>query len=353
MSITSAELAIAGKAGLDYYLKNNPIDMVDMQRPLLKHLTAKKKTFVGAKEHIVEQIRKSYGSAGQWFDSADTLNYTNRDTLEQSRFPWYEFHDGMTVNEAELVANGIKLDDSGSGGNITGAEKIQLTSLLNEKMEALRLGAQERFSRDIHLSGASSTKQIVCLDGLLPITNTTGTVGGLNRATFTWWRHHADATLTGANMQDQMEKAWRENIKRATGMPDVILAGSDFIDAYRKAAQGSGTIGAAIRHVTDSGKGGISADMSTTGLYWKGVPIEYCPEWDDNFNNADTTKNDWKKRCYFLNMNHLFLRPIAGSDFVTRHPPRGKENYNHYWAMLWRGAMTMNMPSAHSVLCLA
>ena len=49
MSITSAELAIAGKAGLDFYLKNNPIDMVDIQRPLLKHLTAKKKTFGGAK----------------------------------------------------------------------------------------------------------------------------------------------------------------------------------------------------------------------------------------------------------------------------------------------------------------
>ena len=56
MSITSAELARAGKAGLDYYLKNNPIDMVDMQRPLLKHLTAKKKNFGGAKEHIVEQV---------------------------------------------------------------------------------------------------------------------------------------------------------------------------------------------------------------------------------------------------------------------------------------------------------
>ena len=34
MSITSAELARAGKAGLDFYLKNNPIDMVDIQRPL-------------------------------------------------------------------------------------------------------------------------------------------------------------------------------------------------------------------------------------------------------------------------------------------------------------------------------
>ena len=103
MSITAAELAQVGKAGLDFYLKNNPIDMVDMQRPLLKHLSAKKKPFAGAKEHIVEQSRKGYGSAGQWFDSGDTLQYTKRDTLEQSRFPWYEFHDGMAINEAELA----------------------------------------------------------------------------------------------------------------------------------------------------------------------------------------------------------------------------------------------------------
>jgi hypothetical protein len=37
---------------------------------------------------------------------------------------------------------------------------------------------------------------------------------------------------------------------------------------------------------------------------------------------------------------------------VTRHPPRSKDNYNHYWALLWRGALTMNMPSAHAVLAL-
>lgn len=352
MSITAAELAQAGKAGLDFYLKNNPIDMVDMQRPLLKHLSAKKKPFAGAKEHIVEQIRKNYGSAGQWFDSVDTLQYTKRDTLEQSRFPWYEFHDGMAVNEAELVANGIKMDDSGNGGNISGAEKIQLTNLLQEKMEALKLGAQERFSRDLHLSGTGSTKQIVGLDGLLPLDNATGKAGGIDRATATWWRHYVDKALMPATIQEQMEKAWRACIRRAQGMPNVILAGADFIDAYRKAAQTSGTIGAASRQVTDAGKGGVSADMSTSGLYWKGIPIEYCPEWDDNFAGADTTLTSWSKRCYFLNMNHLALRPIRGSDFVTRHPPRSKDNYNHYWALLWRGALTMNMPSAHAVLAL-
>ncbi|OSI16510.1 hypothetical protein BWD09_07020 [Neisseria dentiae] len=354
MSLTSAELARAGKAGLDHYLKNNPIDQVDMKRPLLKHLTAKKKPFVGAREHVVEQIRKGYGSAGQWFDSSDTLNYTVRDTLEQSRFPWYEFHDGMSVSESELAANGITVDDSGKSGSVTDAEKIQLTNLMAEKMEALRLGAQERFSQDLHLSGASSTKQIVGLDGLLPLDNATGTVGGLDRATFNWWRHHADATLSTSTMHDKMEIAWRQCSKRSKGgQPNVILAGGAFIDEYRKAAQQSNTIGAAVRHVTDSGKGGVDLDISASGLYFKGIPIEYCPEWDDNFGGRDSTSKDWSKRCYFLNMNHLTLRPLQGSDFVTRHPPRAASNYIHSWAVLWRGALTMNMPSAHAVLALA
>ena len=353
MSITSAELARAGKQSLDFYLKNNPIDQVTMQRPLLKLLSAKKKPFAGAKENIVEQIRTGYGSSGQWFDSADTLQYSQRDGIEQSKFPWYEFHDGMTVNEAELVANGIALDDNGKGGAITGAEKIQLGNMFESKMSALKLGAEERFSRDLHLSGASSPKQIVGLDGLLPLVNNTGTVGGFDRATHAWWRHYADKTLTVANMADIMEKAWRYNSKRSIGLPNAILAGADFIDAYRKAAQSNGTIGGAIRHVTDSGKGGIDSDMSTSGLYWKGIPIEYCPEWDDNFGGADTTTTAWSKRCYFINTNHLSLRPISGSDFITRHPPRGKDNYNHYWALLWRGALTMNMAQAHSVLALA
>lgn len=352
MSLTSAELARVGKATLDLYLKNNPIDMVDVKRPLLKHLTAHKKTFGGAREHIVEQIRKSYGSSGQWFDNQDTLTFSTRDSLEQSRFPWYEFHDGLTINENELAANGIKINDSGKPKSMTDAEAVQLTNLFEEKMAVLRLGAQERFSQDLHLSGASSTKQIVGLDGLLPMDNTTGVAGGLNRATYTWWRHGVDKTITADTMLDKMEKLWRSCTKRSQGLPNVILAGGDFIDEYRKASLKSGTPGASVRYISDSGKGGVNLDMSTSGLYFKGIPIEYCPEWDDNFGGRDSTNVDWSKRCYMLNTNHITLRPMDGSDFEVRQPPRDKTSYSHNWALLWRGALTMNMPSAHAVMAL-
>ena len=74
MSITSAELARAGKAGLDFYLKNNPIDVAGMQRPLLKHLTAKKKTFGGAKEHIVVSTHSRPKAAGYSPPTAEMIS---------------------------------------------------------------------------------------------------------------------------------------------------------------------------------------------------------------------------------------------------------------------------------------
>lgn len=354
MSLTSQEIQKAGKTAIDFYLKNKPIDQVSVSRPLLKHLMKGKKPFPGSKEHIVEQIRKGYGSSAQWFDSSDTLTFSDRDSIEQARFGWYEFHDGISLYEGELAANGITMDDNGKGGNASDAEKVQLTNLLTEKMEVLRLGAEESLSQDLHLSGASSTKQIVGLDGLLPLDNTTGTIGGISRSDNKWWRHNTDKTLTAENMNEKMMLMWRECMKRSKASPNVILAGGEFIDEYRKAAQKNGIQGSAVRYVSDSGKGGVNLDMATSGLYFNGIPIEYCPEWDDNFGGKDTTPNSWSKRCYFLNMNHLTLRPISGSDFVTRHPASSVQNpYKHYWAVLWRGGLTMNMPSAHAALCLA
>lgn len=353
MPITADELLDRGKHGLDYFLKNNPIDQVSSQKPFLKAMSAKKKTFGGAKEVIVEQLRTAYGSNGSWFSGAGTLTYTKRRSIDQTKFPWYQFHDGLALDEDRLIANGINIAESVQTTNMSNAEKIQLTNLMEEQMTVLREGAQDRFSRDIQMNGGGNADQIVGLDGLLPLDNATGTVGGIDRAAKTWWRHYVDKTMDVATLEAKMEKGWRECIKRSNGTPDVILAGSDFIDAYSEATKTTGVAGGAVRVVQTDGKGGVTGDIGTTGLYYKGVPIQYCPEWDDNFGGADTTTSPWAKRCYFINTRHMTLRPIEGNDFVTRKPPRDKEAYTFYWALLWRGALTMNMAQAHAVFALA
>jgi hypothetical protein len=62
MPFTAGEISDAGKIGLDLYLKNDPIDQIATERPLYKKLNEKKSSAPGAKQFIVEQLRKTYQS---------------------------------------------------------------------------------------------------------------------------------------------------------------------------------------------------------------------------------------------------------------------------------------------------
>jgi hypothetical protein len=57
MPFTSQEITDAGKIGLDFYVKNEPIDQITIERPLYKYLAGKKVSAPGAKQYIVEQLR--------------------------------------------------------------------------------------------------------------------------------------------------------------------------------------------------------------------------------------------------------------------------------------------------------
>lgn len=352
MPISAEDLQTRAHNGLNFFLKNNPIDQVAMQMPFLKAMSAKKKSMVGSKEHIVENIRTNYGSNGQWFSGSGAVTYNKRDSVRQASFSWFQFHDGLEITEDRLIANGITVTDAGTTTNMSGAERVQLVNLMEEQMEVLRLGSQEGFSRSIQLNGMGNVDQIVGLDGMLPLDNTTGTIGGIDRATAKYWRHGVYKDIEIANMSKTMDRAWRAASKHASGTPDLILAGQGFIEAYQAAAATQGVSGSVVRVTQTNGKGGVDHDLSTSGLFFKGIPIQYAPEFDDDFGGADTPEVPWTDRCYFINTNHMKLRPIDGNDFSTRKPPRDKSVYAIYIAMLWRGGLTMNMPSAHAVLAL-
>ena len=50
MPVTPAELAQYGKSSIDLYMRNDPIDSVNAERPLLKCLMDKKKPTTSGKQ---------------------------------------------------------------------------------------------------------------------------------------------------------------------------------------------------------------------------------------------------------------------------------------------------------------
>lgn len=353
MPFSSQDIIDAGKIGLDYYLANSPVDQIAVERPLLKALTGKKKTAPGGKQYIVEQLRARYSSNFQWFNGSQVVTYNRRQTIEQANYQWRSCHDGFALDEDRLAQNGIIVtDDHAQGGSkASQAEKIQLTSLIEEQAEVLKLGFQEQFSYQLHADGTQSIDAVAGLDALVSLAPTSGTVGGIDRsvAANAYWRNNVSTglttTTTTGTILNQMEVSYR-NCMRNGGRPDLMIAGSTFVDGYRNfvlTTYGRMDFGPANRKRVEGG---------TEVLTFQGTEVQWSPEFSE-LDARFAPATPWEKRCYMLNTGTISLRPLQGHDQVTRKPPRAYDRYEYYWGLTWRGAMTMNRANANAVLALA
>ncbi len=345
MAYSAPALAVAAKASIDYYLKNNPIDQIKQERPLLQKLMAGRNTMPGGLQYAVEQVIYDYGEQGQWVQHADTLDFNARNPNEQAKYLWSTYRDGMGVSEDEASQNGFELTED-RNAKASGAERVALVNLLETKMYALREGMHKGLDYQLHLDGTQDAKSIPGLSALITPDPTTGTVGGIDRASAAWWRNHAATGVAAAGMMEALEVADRATRKNG-GKVDFILAGSAFIDAYRVQAKSE-----IERHIVLTGKGGTGLDGGITDLYYKGIPILWDPTFEDLDAALAPVENPWTKRAYFINTNHLRLRPISGHDFVLTKPEKPHNQYVHYWDFKFKGALTMNRSNAHGLIVL-
>lgn len=347
MPFSTTEISTAGKASLDHYLKNNPIDQVALDRVWLRQLMKRKKPVPGGKQYVTAQVRYKYQNNGQWFYGNEQVTYNNRESLEQAQYPWRSMHDGYAISEDRLAQNGIIMTD-GPGRNASKAEVLQLTNLLDEQNEILRLGTEEFMNEQCLLDGTQDTDAPVGLDGLVSLSPSSGTVGGL-AASNAWWQNHAatglTTTTTTGTILDKMEIAWRACVRNG-GRPDFIMCGSDFLDGYRNFMLKSfGTL-------NHQGGSEISIEGGTKMVAFHGVPVM----WNPSFSDLDTTYSPataWEKRCYFINARHVWMAPLQGQDMVTRKPPRVYDRYVNYFGLTWRGAVVMDRRNAHAVISIS
>lgn len=354
MPFTTQELADAGKTSIEFYVKNNPIDQVATERPFMKRMMAKAKKFPGGKQYITAQLRYTYGANFQWYYGAQSVTYNARNTISQAQFPWRSAHDGFYLDEDRLTQNGVILTDDNKGGRATKAEVVQLTNLLEEQVESLRLGFEEAFSRDLLRDGSAGSENLEGLDYLVATDPTSGSPGGINRATSgnEYWRNNVNLSTAQSGLVTVCEQMWRACVRNG-GMPDLIMAGSSWVDDLRDAMRASSAgqyqldpnrqaqIYDAIQH----------RDGVDTGLRIHGVPVLWNPEFEE-VDTLDSPTPVYEKRCYFINTRHITLQPADGHNMIARTPPRMYNKYVHYWALTWKGGLTMNRGNAHAVIGL-
>ena len=363
MPATPAALARAGKAALNFYVRQSPpVDQIAVRRPWLEKLIMAKKAFPGGKEAIVEQLRKSYDGNLQWYSGDQTVTYNRRDPLANATYPWKSCHDGFSLSDDDLARNGIHITPTGNRTSLNRLEVFRLTNILKENFAILDKGFDEKLDQALLVSGSTNTDAVTGLDGLVTLAPTAGTVGGISRSASAnaWWRNNVRTGLTQANMLDELEKTWRDCVEHGS-MPDFIMVGDEWLDRYRAAVKDeidrytivrtSGEVPNMDGKVGKTGPWGIR-----TGLHFNQIEIFWNPVFTP-LQAATSATTSWRKRGYFITCADMKLRPMEGyqGDGYAEMAmmPTTYDRYTYYWAKRSKLALTMEKANGHSATAIS
>lgn len=354
MAFTAGELDNIANAALDFHLRGPALAQTLQDRPLYDAMRRSQKTFPGGKGLITKNVKAAYSTTVAGFTHNDTVSYVNPANIKQASYPWREHHAGISLTLTELKHDGISVVDSldsRATRDHSDVEMTRLTGLLQDKLDDLTEGWARSFDGLLHDDGTGDAKALAGIALLVAEDPTTGTVGGINRATAgnEWWRNRAytaahalsggqAAINTGTtSLALTMHKEMRQ-LRRYGGRPNLVIAGSDFLDALASELLDKGVY-------TQQGWSSSGAtDISIADIQYKGLKFQYDPALDDL---------TLPKRCYVLDTRHLFPYVMEGEDMKRHSPARPYDSYVMYRAVTWTGNLFMDKANCHAVYDIA
>lgn len=230
-------------------------------------------------------------TTNQMIGELDTIDTTRIDVFDVSRFDW-KLAAG-TVNFSWLE----KLRAQGSSAKI---------DLIEEKLANGRDSHIALLNRQLWGTGAGSND----IDGyqkIVPTTPTTGTVGGINRATFTFWRSKAtDGTKTTTqfdNLRASMRTVYNNCSLGGVKMtPKCAIFDQTTFQGYE------GILLANERIVTEDKRKHADAGILTGALMFKDIPAFYdedAPSARVNFMNNEVLKFTYLKGGWMKMMDPI------------------------------------------------
>jgi hypothetical protein len=225
-----------------------------------------------------------------------------------------------------------------------------------------RIGNAERtfennLSADCYSNGtADGGKQVGGLQLLVSDVPTSGTVGGINRATWAFWQNNVQSFAAAglapgaATMQTMMNRAWLAQARQAD-RPDLFIADNVYFRYYWESLQ-------AIQRITDdrTGMAGFNslkfmdADVVYDGGF-QGVAGGQGATIDGAGHTWTSGQGAPANHMYLLNTDYIFLRPHRERDMVPLDPDRFSVNQDAMVKLIgWAGNLAMSNAFLQGVL---
>lgn len=287
-------------------LRNHPskiADNVSDHNALYRRLKEKNKIkkLSGGYE-IVENLDYAENATYQRYSGYDTLNIAASDVLSAAKFDWVQAAVHVTASGKELRQN--------SG-------KEAMVNLVEARLNNARRTAANNMSVDLYSTGALTNQMgglghVVTSDG-------TGTVGGINSTTFTFWKNNFvefTGTPSKTTIKAQMQLMWLE-LCRGADKPDLIILSHDYYQYYWDS-------------LTDLQRyaGSDSATMGFNALKFVDADVMF----DSNSNFGTTAKVG-----YFLNTDYISLKEHRDAAWSTLDEKTSVNQDAAVTPLIWMG----------------
>lgn len=271
---------------------------------------------------LVQELAYQENGSFMWYSGYDPLDISAQDVISAAEFDWKQAAVAVTISGLEQLQN-------------SGKEKI--LDLLESRIDIAEKTMQNKISLACYADGTgNSGKEIGGLQLLVADSPSSGTVGGINRATWTFWRNLArdssvaGVTLSSTTIQSEMGIMYSQLV-RGTDRPDLIITDNNNWLLYLASLQ-------AIQRITNDNLG----QAGFTNLKYMDADVVL---------DGGVGGNCPADHMYFLNSDYIYYRPHSDRNMVVMGGERMNTNQDAVVKLIgWAGNMTVSNASLQGVL---
>jgi hypothetical protein len=211
----------------------------------------------------------------------------------------------------------------------------QIISLAAARTKNAMRTAANYMSIDLYSSGALANQ----MGGLAAIITTdgTGTVGGINSATYSFWANQYNElsgtnTWSKANIKGEMNKLWLTTV-RGNDKPDLVIFSHDFYSAYWESLQDN------QRWTNNDNANAATAGFSALKYVTADVIF------DSNSNFSTTAE-----RGYFINSDYLELVSHRDANWTTMDEKASVNQDGVVIPVLWMGQLVCSNRARQGIM---
>ncbi len=276
---------------------------------------------IGGGRTIVVPLEYAENATFKWYVGYETLDVSPSDVVSAAEFNWKQANVNVTI--------------SGLEGDVQNAGDEALANLLTVRINNANKTMANNMSTGVYADGTGSDgKEIGGLQHLVPDDPTTGTVGGISRSTFSFWRSirfrgatdGGTATAT-TNIQSYMNQLWVQLV-RGVDKPDLIVADNSYWRFYLESLQ-------AIQRIQND-------DMAQAGF----MNLKYMTA-DVVFDGGGGAP---ASHMYFLNTDYIMMVAHKNRDLVPLPNKTAINQDADVVPLVWAGNMVVSNSALQGVL---